>query len=90
MLASGLCLVCPERAGGRVRGACARFFASVRLGVYGVKVHVADGRYGQLLRVQQSAGDDGSSGGADKVKLTDISVTILRTLKAESFTSQHF
>lgn len=67
-----------------------RFFASVKRGVYGVEVHVADGRYGQLLRVQQSAGDDGSSSGTDKVKLTEISVTIPRTLKAESFTSQHF
>jgi hypothetical protein len=77
------------RAGGREEHACA--FLQVSSLVCTVsKVHVADGRYGQLLRVQQSAGDDGSSGGADKVKLTEISVTIPRTLKAESFTSQHF
>ena len=84
-----VCPICLERAGEKTARASARpsklFDTVSRLDCLSDQQ-----RRRQLLRVQQSVGDAGSNGGADKVKLTEIAVTIPRTLKAESFSTQHF
>jgi len=81
-----VCPMCPERASKKTARASARPSK-----VLDTVSRLSDQQQRrQLLRVQQSVGDAGSNGGTDKVKLTEINVTIPRTLKAESFSTQHF